>query len=117
MNLLQQLFGSPVPTISAEQAREKIDSNQSHLVLDVRQPHEFQAGHISGAKLIPLGELQGRMKQLSKDRPIIAVCHSGSRSVHATRMLLDAGYDVENLRGGMIAWNASGFPTKKGNGK
>ena len=117
MNLLQKLFGSPVPTISAAEAQEKIGSKQPYLVLDVRQPHEYQSGHISGAKLIPLHELPDRMKQISKDRPIIAVCHSGSRSVHATRMLLDAGYEVENLGGGMIAWHASGFPTKKGNCK
>jgi rhodanese-related sulfurtransferase len=117
MNLLKQLFGTDVPAISAAQARNMIDTKQTHLVLDVRQPHEYQSGHISGAKLIPLNELANRMRQLPKDRPIIAVCRSGSRSVHATRMLTEAGYQVENLRGGMIAWQAAGFPTKKGNGK
>ena len=88
MNLLKQLFGTDVPAISAAQAREMIDAKQAHLVLDVRQPHEYQSGHISGAKLIPLNELPNRMKQLPKDRPIIAVCHSGSRSVHADRCRL-----------------------------
>lgn len=117
MNLFKQLFGPSVPDISAAQAREKIDSKQTCLVLDVRQPHEFQSGHISGAKLIPLSELPGRMSQISKSQPIIVVCLSGSRSVHAARMLLNAGYDVENLRGGMMSWQASGFPVRKGSGK
>jgi len=99
------------------EAQEKIGSKQPYLVLDVRQPHEYQSGHISGTTLTPLNELPNRMKQISEDRPIIAVRHSGSHSVHATRMLLDAGYQVENLRGGMIAWHASGFPVKTGNGK
>jgi rhodanese-related sulfurtransferase len=117
MNLFKMLFGEPVPAISAAQAREKIDSKQSYFVLDVRQPQEYQSGHISGAKLIPLNELAHRMTQLPKNKPIIAVCRSGSRSVHATRMLAEAGYQVENLRGGMIAWQASGYPVRKGSGK
>ncbi len=117
MNLFKQLFGSPVPEISASEAKEKIGSKRSYLVLDVRQPNEYQSGHISGAKLVPLGELPNRMSQIARDKPIIVVCLSGSRSIHATRMLLDAGYEVENMRGGMISWQASGYPVRKGNGK
>lgn len=117
MNLFKQLFGSSVPSIDAAEAREKIDGKPAPLVLDVRQPGEYQSGHIAGAKLIPLGELPNRMAQLPKNRPIIAVCRSGSRSARATRMLTEAGYEAENLRGGMMSWEMAGFPVKKGNGK
>ena len=89
----------------------------SPLVLDVRQPAEYKSGHIAGTKLIPLHELQDKITQLPKDRPIIAVCRSGSRSGRAARILTEAGYEVENLRGGMIAWEMAGFPVKKGSGK
>ncbi len=80
-------------------------------VLDVREPAEFTGplGHIRGATLVPLGELAARAKDLPKDRPVIAVCRAGSRSAHATAILLKAGFaDVANLPGGMLRWRAEG---------
>lgn len=80
-------------------------------VLDVREPDEFTGalGHIRGAVLVPLGELAQRVKELPKDRPIVAVCRAGSRSAHATAILGKAGFtDVANLPGGMLRWRAEG---------
>ena len=80
MNLLQTLFGPPLPSVSALDVSEKLKSPKRPLVLDVRQPEEFRAGHIVGAKLIPLNELGRRLNELPKDREIVCVCASGSRS-------------------------------------
>jgi sulfur dioxygenase len=86
-------------------------------VLDVRQPDEFAGplGHISGAILIPLGELAARAAELRRDRPIVAVCRAGSRSAQAIAILQQAGFaDLANLSGGMLRWRAEGFPVEGG---
>jgi len=85
--------------------------------LDVREDDEWQAGHIDGARHIPLGELSGRIGDLPKDRPIIAVCRSGSRSAAAVRGLRQLGYDAENLDGGVTAWAKAGLPLIDAAGK
>jgi rhodanese-related sulfurtransferase len=78
--------------------------------LDVREDDEWQAGHIDGARHIPLGELSSRVGELPKGRPIVAVCRSGSRSAAAVRGLKQLGYDAENLDGGVTAWSRAGLP-------
>jgi sulfur dioxygenase len=86
-------------------------------VLDVREPAEFQGplGHISGATLIPLGELAQRAAELPKDKPIVAVCRAGSRSAQATAILQKAGVkDLANLPGGMLRWRAEGRSVEGG---
>jgi glyoxylase-like metal-dependent hydrolase (beta-lactamase superfamily II)/rhodanese-related sulfurtransferase len=86
-------------------------------ILDVREVDEFTGplGHIEGAVLIPLGELAGRAEELTKDRPIVAVCRAGSRSAQATAILQQAGFsDVANLNGGMLRWRAEGHAVEGG---
>jgi sulfur dioxygenase len=86
-------------------------------VLDVREPDEFTGplGHISGAMLIPLGQLAERAGELAKDRPVVAVCRAGGRSAQATNILLQTGFkDVANLAGGMLRWRAEGHPVEGG---
>jgi|SRR3954454_5789808 sulfur dioxygenase len=89
-----------------------VDANRSTLqILDVREPAEFNGplGHIPGAKLIPLGQLSGRLAELSRDQPIVAVCRSGARSAQATEILCSAGFiQVANLPGGMLRWRQEG---------
>ena len=80
------------------------------LLLDVREPDEWAAGHAPGAMHLPLGELGARVDELPKDRPIVAVCRVGGRSGKAAEALVNAGYDVVNLAGGMRAWDAAGQP-------
>jgi len=79
-------------------------------LLDVREPDEWQAGHIAGAQHIPLGELRERLAEVPKDRTVLAVCRSGQRSEAATRGLRTLGYTVENLEGGVTAWKRAGLP-------
>ena len=86
-------------------------------VLDVREPAEFNGslGHVSGAVLIPLGELTERAAELSKELPIVAVCRSGARSAQATVLLGKAGFGrVANLSGGMLRWRAQRYPVEGG---
>lgn len=113
MNLLQSLFGPPMPSVSAAELNEKLKNGKRPFVVDVRQPEEFRTGHIISAKLIPLGELNRRINELPKDKEIICVCATGSRSRSATKMLLRAGYNAVNMNGGMMTWSGKGFTTKK----
>jgi rhodanese-related sulfurtransferase len=84
------------------------------VIIDVRQPEEFSGGHIHSARLMPLNTLSVKMHELPKDRDILVVCRSGSRSSMATRQLVSAGYRAINLSGGMMAWEAARLPVKRG---
>lgn len=114
MDLLKSLFGPGVPSVDVKEAHAQLGAAKPPFVLDVRQPEEFREVRLAQAKLIPLGELHARLHELPKDRPILCVCRSGSRSGSAARMLIQAGYNVTNLRGGMLAWEMAGLPTKRG---
>jgi sulfur dioxygenase len=82
-------------------------------ILDVRSSEEFGGpdGHVAGSLLIPLPELEARASSIPGDRPVVVVCHSGSRSALATQQLLKAGrQQVANLRGGLSRWSDEGYP-------
>jgi SulP family sulfate permease len=77
-------------------------------VVDVREPREFNQGHIPQAQLIPLPQLLARPVDLPRDRRIILVCRSGRRSAMAAACLLGCGYtDLATLQGGMLAWEST----------
>jgi rhodanese-related sulfurtransferase/rubrerythrin len=81
------------------------DKKGEFLLLDVRQPEEYEAGHIPGAMLIPLGELEGRQEELERDKKIITYCRSGHRSMAAAIALCELGFkDVHHLEGGILNW-------------
>jgi len=96
-----------VPTIGAEEAARRVDDGA--LLLDVREPDEWQAGHAPEAIHVPLASLAARANELDQDRPVVAVCRSGGRSERAAAALRQRGYDAVNLGGGMQAWSASGL--------
>lgn len=79
-------------------------------VVDVRYPNEWEAGHIEGAVHIPQDELDDRLSELSRDRPIVTVCRSGSRSATAAEQLAAEGFRAESLDGGLLAWVDGGKP-------
>jgi sulfur dioxygenase len=86
-------------------------------IIDVREPAEFDGalGHIRGAKLIPLGALQARSAEVSRDKPVVAVCRSGARSAQAVMLLQKAGFsEIANLAGGMLRWRADGCAVEGG---
>ena len=115
MNLLSSLFGPPLPALNANELNEKLKNGKRPLVIDVRQPEEYSAGHIAGSKLIPLGELGKRINELPKDREIVCVCASGNRSHSAAKLLVGAGYNAFDMKGGMLMWQRTQLPIKKGN--
>jgi rhodanese-related sulfurtransferase len=114
VNIREILFGKSVPSLSVAEANSRLQSQQPPVLIDVREPGEFQSGHIAGAKLIPLGKLGNSLNKLPKDRDILVVCQSGNRSSSGTRLLLEAGYQAINLTGGMFGWARAGLPIKKG---
>lgn len=114
MNLIKQIFSGPATDLTAAAAQTRLRGSNPPYLLDVRQPDEYQAGHIAGAVLIPLNQLDSRLDELPRDREIICVCRSGSRSGTATRRLNSAGFTAFNLSGGMIAWQRAGLPVKTG---
>ena len=93
------------------------DAGPQVQIVDVREPGEFSGplGHIDGATLIPMGELQARLGELDRTRPVVTVCRSGTRSAQAAVLLGKAGIaDVANLAGGMLRWRAGGYPVQGG---
>jgi rhodanese-related sulfurtransferase/glyoxylase-like metal-dependent hydrolase (beta-lactamase superfamily II) len=97
-----------VPEVGARAAKMMIDGGA--LLLDVREPDEWQMGHAPGALLLPMGELRARRAELADDRRLVVVCRSGGRSAAVTASLRAWGYDAFNLAGGMSAWAATGLP-------
>ena len=81
------------------------------LVLDVREPSEYVAGHVPGAKLVPLGSLPDRIGELPRHQRIYVICASGSRSRTAAALLAAAGLSASSASGGTNAWIASDAPS------
>ncbi len=84
------------------------------LLLDVREDDEWSAGHAPGAVHIRLGALAAA--DMSRDRPVVAVCRSGNRSAVAAAQLAAAGFEIANMTGGMTAWAAAGLPVVRADG-
>ena len=88
-----------------------LSSNKDYFILDVRSKEEFGSGHIEGAYLIPVSELENRLAELPQDKPIIVHCGSGSRSTSAANILLEKGFkEIFNMTGGITEWQSKGFP-------
>lgn len=105
---VQAMAGGDVPNITPTELSTRLQSNDKvPFVLDVREPQEFEMGHIEGATLIPLGSLPEHLAEVPKDKPVVVVCRSGNRSGRAAAFLKEQGFtNIENLTGGMMAWSA-----------
>ena len=97
------------PKITVTDVQKKISAKNNILFLDVRTAAEFEGplGHITGAVLIPVQELEQRVDELNehKKKEIIVICRSGNRSQTGTRILISHGFNAVNMLGGMKAWN------------
>ena len=91
--------------ITAHELRDEWQRNPALVVVDVREPHEYEIAHIDGAVLMPLGELPDRLGELDGHHEIVTHCHHGARSLKALEILKAAGFSkVRSLRGGIDAW-------------
>ncbi len=92
--------------ITAEEAKKIMDSGEEHIILDVREQDEFDAGHISGAILIPYTEIENKAEEMlpDKDKQILVYCRSGRRSKIAAESLAKLGYTNIKEFGGIIDW-------------
>jgi adenylyltransferase/sulfurtransferase len=98
--------------VSPKALKELIDNGREMVVLDVREPFEYEIAHINDAKLIPLAQLAGRVNELDTARPIVVYCHTGQRSAQAVRFLNGLGFKkAKNLKGGIKAWGNEVDPT------
>ena len=97
-----------IPTVDVAGVPDPLPSDL--VVLDVREPDEWAAGHIDGATHIPLGDLPARLGEIDPAAETLVVCHVGGRSARATAWLSAQGHQVVNLAGGMDAWHAAGRP-------
>jgi sulfur-carrier protein adenylyltransferase/sulfurtransferase len=101
-------FAAPagVPVISVRDLKAKMDNRDAFMLIDVREPYEYEIAHIEGARLIPLGELEAHLEELPRSGTLVFQCHSGGRSEYATRIVREAGFEnAMNLEGGIDAWS------------
>ena len=104
----------PVPaTELAAQIAAKDAVHPAPLILDVRTPAEFAAGHVPGAVLIPVDQLAARVGELGAPREIVVYCRTGHRSGLAEPVLEKSGFRVHQLAGSWQAWEAAGMPEEK----
>ncbi|HEV2888634.1 MAG TPA: rhodanese-like domain-containing protein [Jatrophihabitans sp.] len=97
-----------IPEVSAAETVELL--NGDAVLLDVREQHEWEAGHAPQARHLAMSELAGRVSEIPTDVAVVCVCHGGGRSGAVTDALNRAGFNALNLRGGMVAWEAAGLP-------
>jgi len=94
---------------------EELGATPPPLVLDVRAPGEWKAGHVDGSLNLPLTQLQKRLEEIPADRKVTVTCAGGYRSSIAVGLLKKSGRnDVEELAGGMAAWQTAGQPVISG---
>ena len=97
-----------VPTTAVELLPTPLPTDIT--VLDVREPEEWDAGHIDGAVHVPLSQLPHRFVEIDDARAVLCVCAVGARSAQAVLFLRSRGMDAINLHGGMLAWSHAGRP-------
>jgi sulfur-carrier protein adenylyltransferase/sulfurtransferase len=98
--------------IDAKGLKAKMDRGDNFVLIDVREPHEYQICRIPGSKLIPLGEVPKRVNELNSADDIVVHCKMGGRSAKAVEFLKQAGFKkVKNMKGGILAWSDQVDPT------
>jgi rhodanese-related sulfurtransferase len=94
-----------VPDISVEDLNQQLQGATPPVIIDVREPVEYEICHLPNATLIPLGTLPERFTEIPRDVPVVVQCHHGGRSARAVAFLQQQGYtNAVNLAGGIHAW-------------
>ena len=95
-----------VPEVTPVELKKMMDEKKPFILIDVREPHEFQICRIPDSQLIPLGQVPQRMNELNSADEIVVHCRSGMRSAQAVQLLMKAGFrKIYNLKGGILAWS------------
>jgi rhodanese-related sulfurtransferase len=101
------------PEITVDDLAAALDEGLVPLV-DVRQPEEYEAVHVPGAKLIPLADVVARVGEIPRDQPVYVICQTGSRSQRAADFYRNRGIEAYNVAGGTKAWADTGRETAHG---
>jgi len=102
---MKQISPAELATWLADSARDK------PVLLDVREPWEYERAHIEGAQLVPMSELPRRLDEIDPDKDVVAICHHGGRSLQVAIFLEKNGYSkIHNLAGGVDAWSRTVDP-------
>ena len=99
-----------IKPINPEEVYEIIKNDEDYLIVDVRTKEEYNSGHLEGALLLPVQELEERLGELPMDKPIIVYCRSGNRSRTAAEILVNNGFKQIYDMGGISDWTARGYP-------
>ena len=98
--MIKQISPAELAAWLADKSRDK------PLLLDVREPWEHDKAKIAGSRLVPMGQVQARIAELSKENEVVAICHHGGRSMQVAMFLEKSGFSkVHNLAGGIDAWS------------
>jgi rhodanese-related sulfurtransferase len=98
--------------LTVQELRDLIASGRTPVIVDVREPWEFDLGHIAGSVLMPLGELPERMAELDQAAETVTICHTGRRSLQAAHFMHASGFGrVRSVKGGVEAWAVQVDPT------
>ncbi|MFC2159368.1 rhodanese-like domain-containing protein [Actinomycetota bacterium] len=99
-----------IKPISPEEVYDIIKNDEDYLIVDVRTIEEYNSGHLEGALLLPVQELEDRLNELPMDKPIIVYCRSGNRSRTAAEILVNNGFKQIYDMGGISDWTVKGYP-------
>jgi rhodanese-related sulfurtransferase len=110
------VFGDEASELSPQRVAELLERGEIQLV-DVREPQEWDAGRIAGARHIELERLAGRAAEIDRQRPVVFQCRLGARSAMATAAFRASGWDAYNLTGGLQAWADAGLPLEPTGGR
>jgi rhodanese-related sulfurtransferase len=113
MNMAEETAGTL--QVPPAQARDLIEAGAE--LVDVRTAEEHAAGHIRGARHVPLEHLDEEAEQLDRERPLVVYCRGGNRSGMAAEALRNSGWDVHSIDGGLAAWAEAGLPLEPEDGE
>lgn len=105
-----------VETIEIQDLKQLLEDDNSTILIDVREPHEWQAGHIAAAKHLPMAQVASSISETvsDKEQTVYLQCKSGGRSMQVANLLVEMGYSkVVNVEGGIIGWMMAGYPVEK----
>ncbi|MEK3883506.1 sulfurtransferase TusA family protein [Paenibacillus sp. PL2-23] len=109
--------GSPIPVVSNAELQARRLADPEMVIIDVREEAEFAFGHVRGAISIPLGQLEDRLGELDRERELMLLCRTGTRSEMACRLLVDKGFKrVHNVVPGMSEWDGDTDALTEGQG-